>query len=261
MQGVTVNLPTGKPGRWLTFRHILTFAQSMVDRVHVWSAGHAAFRYRIEGLALIDRALSNTQHGALFLVSHLGNFDLAMALSESNPKKCFNVVLDTQYTSLYNRFRTKIFHSKQVRFIAPQAITPIVAMDLAARVANGEIVIIAADRIIDANHKNSVIVDFLSAPAVLPSGPYIMAHLLEVPVYYIFAAQQGNGYLIRIELFAQRVFIPRQQRQTTIAQYAQKFATRLERECYDFPLQWYNFYDFWAIPEARLNEFEHARPS
>lgn len=247
--GVMVNLPGGSLP-WLTFRHILSFSKSMVDRVYVWLAGGKAIRYQIEGQELVDSVLRNKFHGALFLVSHLGNFDLAIALSEVALGNQFNIVMDTGRTRIYNQFRDKFFKSEQVRFLEPKDLTPTEVMRLVQRVANGEIVIMAADRVIHANDKNSVRVNFLGSQAAFPSTPYIMANLLEVPVYCLFSLQKHNRCLICFELFAQKIIVPRVRRQRAIHSYAQKFATRLERECVKFPLQWYNFYNFWATPES-----------
>ncbi len=240
----------GKSLYWLTFRHILSFAWSMVDRVYAWSEGAGAIRYKIEGKELMNNALYKERRGALFLASHLGNFDLAIVLSEINPEKLFNVVLHTGHTRIYNRFRKKIFNSRQVHFIEPEEITPFQAISLVEKAANGEMVIIAADRTINTNSKNSVLVNFLGDQAAFPSGPYIMAYLLGVPVYFMFAVQKHDGCLIKIETFEQKVIVPRKQRQIAVKYYAQKFAARLERECLEFPFQWYNFYDFWAMPDS-----------
>ena len=247
-QGTPTGL-SGKPLGWLAFKHILSFSTSMVDRVHAWSAGSKSTHYQVEGRELMLDVLYTKSRGALFLVTHLGNFDLAIARSDLVPGNRFNIVLDKNYSRAYNQFRDKIFKSAQVRFIEPNSLTPTKIISLANRAASGEFIIISADRIANPNTKNSVPVNFLGDQAVFPSGPYIMAHLLEIPVYCLFALKQHDSCLIKFEIFEKKIIIPRKQRQVAIQQYAQKFATRLERECFNFPLQWYNFYDFWARPE------------
>ena len=248
IKGIPVDLPGGCLS-WLTFRHILSFSRSMVDRVHAWSAGGGAIRYQIEGKELVDDVLYSKvpHHGAIILVSHLGNFDLAIARNDTIPQRKFNIVLDTSHTKTYNQFRDKIFESGHIQFIDPEEITPLKTISLVEQAANGEVIFIAADRTANANDKNSVLVDFLGSQAAFPSGPYIMANLLEVPVYCLFSLKQHNNCLIRFEMFEQKVVIPRKHRQLAIRQYAQNFASRLERECFNFPFQWYNFYDFWAV--------------
>ncbi len=250
-KGIPVNLPGGS-GNWLTYLQILSFSRSMVDRIYSWSAGADTVKFKIEGEALLDQVLSDQRQGALFLVSHLGNFDLAIARSGITPDKRFNIVLGTSGSSTYNRFRDKIFDSGQIRFIEPEAIDPVETISLVQKVSAGEVVVIAADRTISTATKNSTTVDFLGSQTKFPAGPYIMAHLLEVPVYCLFAIRTSDGLLIRFELFDQRVTLPRNDRQLAISRYAQRFAARLEQQCFDYPLQWYNFYDFWAYEDTAV---------
>ncbi len=247
---MSANAPRGPLG-WLAFRHILAFSRSMVDRMYAWSAGTGDVHYQVEGLEALHRVLLDKRCGAVFLVSHLGNFDLSIARSEKTPDKRFTIVLDSSGSRTYNQFRDKIFESAQIRFLAPHALTPIEVTLLTERVADGEVVIIAADRITHATPKNSASVNFLGEQALFPAGPYILAHLLKVPVYSLFALQKGNTCIIKFDRFAQQVALPRQERQAAIKRYAQQFATRLERECLQYPFQWYNFFDFWA---EKLND-------
>ncbi len=256
--GESVNLPRGPLG-WLAFRHVLSFSTAMVDRVYAWSEGSSAIRYNISESELMDKVLGSGSPGALFLISHLGNFDLAIARSEVTPDKKFNIVMDTSHTRTFNQFRDRIFESGQVRFIEPKNITPLETMSLVERVANGEVVIIAADRVINTNEKNNVMVEFLGEKALFPSGPYILAHVLKVPVYLLFALKKNNSCLLKLELFDQKVIIPRKHRERAIAQYAKKYASRLEQECFKFPLQWFNFYDFWIKPKVvTKNRYEKS---
>ncbi len=252
--GKSVNLPGGFLS-WTVFRHMLNFSQSMVDRIYSWNSKEKAVKYEVEGREIMDSVLNVDSQGAIIFVSHLGNFDLAIARTNLTPNKRFNIIMDTSHTRTYNNYRDKIFDSSQVRFIEPSEITPLVTMDLVNRTANGEVVFIAADRTVSSDSKNTVLAEFLGDLAAFPIGPYIMAHLLEVPAYIMFSVQRSNLCLIRFEAFEDRISISRQDRDQAIRRYAQKFACRLELACFEFPLQWYNFYDFWVLPEAT----EHDR--
>ena len=231
---------------WFEYRHILSFAHSMVDRVHSWTLESKLPKYQIDGEELMGSMLGTQSVGGMIFVSHLGNFDLAIARRSLIPNKHFNIVMDTSQTQIYNKYRNQLFHSDQISFIEPDGITPLKAMELVERVRNGEIVIIAADRVSEASEKNSVCVNFLGGLAAFPSGPYILAHLLEVPVFTLFALQKKDRCLIRFEAFQNQIVLSRKNRQEDIARYAQLFASKLEQECLEFPLQWYNFYNFWA---------------
>jgi predicted LPLAT superfamily acyltransferase len=57
----------------------------------------------------------------------------------------------------------------------------------------------------------------------------------------------GGGYKVYAEKFADKVTIPRASRQESLAALADRYARRLERFCVAYPLQWFNFFDFWRI--------------
>ena len=231
---------------WFSFRHVLSFAQSMVDRVHTWSVGAKGIEYLCTDEKLMNHVVNDPKQGAVFLISHLGNFDMAIARGELSQQKRFNIVMDTSHTQTFNEFRGELYSSDTVRFIEPDSISPMVMMSLVERVANGEFVVIAADRSTELGDKGNVKADFLGQAAFFPKGPYIMAGLLGVPVYSVFALQKGRKCILKFKLFEKKVEVPRATREESIAKYAQKYAKILEGECLDYPLQWYNFYQFWA---------------
>lgn len=235
-----------RPLSWLVFQHILSFSQSLVDRVWAWSAAPQTLNYRINDRALLKKVMNDTNQGAVFLVSHLGNFDLAMVGSKISPKKRFTIILDIKHAALFGKLRHRFFASEQARFIEPKNITPIETISLIKRVEEGEILVIAADRTGNEDARNSVPVNFLGDVAMFPTGAYVLAHLLEAPTYTLFSMNQRNSCLVLFQLFEQNITLPRHERQFAINRYAQKYAAILEEKCLNYPLHWYNFYDFWA---------------
>jgi predicted LPLAT superfamily acyltransferase len=89
-------------------------------------------------------------------------------------------------------------------------------------------------------------VSFLGAPAQLPIGPWVLASTLRVPVFLGFGIYRGgNRYDCHFELFAERIDLPRADRDAALQRYAQQFADRLEHYARLAPYNWFNFYDFW----------------
>jgi len=74
----------------------------------------------------------------------------------------------------------------------------------------------------------------------------VLAHVLECPVYLFFCLYQDGGYRIYLEPFADRIRLPRNGRIEAAAIWAGRYASRLADYAVRFPLQWYNFYDFWG---------------
>ena len=113
------------------------------------------------------------------------------------------------------------------------------------KVQRGEFVVIAADRTSPTSLHRTSTADFLGYPALFPHGPFILAALLECPVYLLFALQTGQRYEIFLESFAGQLTFPRRQRETLLAEAIRRYAERLEHYCRLAPLQWFNFFNFW----------------
>ncbi len=76
-------------------------------------------------------------------------------------------------------------------------------MRLAERVAAGECVALAGDRI-PVEGGALATASFLGAPARFPVGPYVIAALLDCPLYFLCSVREGDGYAIRFQLLAKR---------------------------------------------------------
>ena len=72
------------PTDWLssmvrTYRHLLAFARTMVDRALFRTRGKGQFRYSEEGLHHIQEAAAAGK-GAILLTAHVGNWEFAAGL-------------------------------------------------------------------------------------------------------------------------------------------------------------------------------------
>jgi predicted LPLAT superfamily acyltransferase len=68
-----------------------------------------------------------------------------------------------------------------------------------------------------------------------------------------------------MEPFADRIALPRNGRLQVAAEWAGRYAERLAAYARRFPLQWYNFFDFWtgdpALPAPKpLNTLHETKP-
>jgi predicted LPLAT superfamily acyltransferase len=64
----------------------------------------------------------------------------------------------------------------------------------------------------------------------------------------------SRKYEIHVERFADPVRIPRNDRPRQLQHYAQAYADSLAKLCVLAPLQWFNFYDFWATAPQQVEE-------
>lgn len=242
------------PAGWLashrrSFRHFLTFGECMLDKALVWSGALALDAIPIHGFEPLGMRLAGGK-GALILVSHLGNVDVSRALARHRPDIRMTVLVHTKHAQKFNRFLATLNQASQTDLIEVTDVTASTAVMLSECIARGELVVIAADRIPVSAEPRIVTVPFLGECAPFPVGPYVMAGLLKCPVYLLFCLRLADGFQVFIEPFLEAVHLQRVGREATLKNSAALFAARLEHYCRLAPLQWFNYYEFWAPPAS-----------
>ncbi|NUB05966.1 glycosyltransferase family 2 protein [Azospirillum sp. Vi22] len=237
------------PSWWDGLRHHMSFAVKALDTFIAWAAPERTGPIDVDGAEALSR-LAAEGRGALLIVSHLGNAELSRARLGTRFEKDINVLLHTRHAVRYNRMIRSVRpdaadHTIQVTDIGPQT-----AIDLKERVERGEWIAIAGDRTpVEFNGRVSR-VPFLGREAAFSQGPYVLAALMGCPVYLLFCLREGQGHRVTFEPFAERIELPRRGKDDALAALAARYAQRLEHHCLRDPLQWYNFFDFWADPKT-----------
>ncbi|MFH1806778.1 MAG: glycosyltransferase [Pseudomonadota bacterium] len=238
----------GKPNpQWRdSFLHFMNFGESALDKIAAWSG-----EMKAADLDLPDDAKSlftymPRDQAAILFVSHFGNIELVRAIASRDRDFRVNVLLHQKNAARFGRVLQKLAPDSQVDLIEVADIGPDTAILLREKVARGEWIVIAADRVAISARDKSVKVPFLGNPASFPQGPFILAHLLQCPVFMVAAWRNGKRFDIAWEKLADQIILPRTDRTAKIAHYAGQYAEWLEKLVVTQPLQWFNFYDFWA---------------
>lgn len=246
-----VGLPSGLFG---VLRHFQAFAEAILDKMLLWGGLFDCSRVKVIGsdpLLLRIRA----RQGALLVCAHLGNLDLCRALSLQTPGLKITVLVHTRHAQAFNRMLAKLDPRSQLNLMQVTEMTPAMAMQLSERVQQGEFIVIAGDRVPVSSNPRVALAPFLGQTAAFPIGPYVMAAVLGCPLYTMFATRQGDGHELHFERLRESVSLPRRGRDAALAELAAAYAARLEHHARRSPLEWFNFYDFWQLPDP---EHPHA---
>jgi predicted LPLAT superfamily acyltransferase len=236
-----------QPGGFYVLRHFVSFAENILDKMLLWSGGLPTETVEYQNLELIAAQVAS-QRGALLICCHLGNLELCRVLSKRMAGLKMTVLTHTKHAGKFNRLLARLNPESQLNLMQVTELTPATAILFAEKIAQGEFIAIAGDRIPVAPSPRVALASFLGAPAPFPVGPYIMASLFQCPVYLLFTLRHGRAAEIHFELFRESICLPRQERDRALAELAAEYARRLEVFCRRAPFQWYNFYDFWQLP-------------
>ncbi|MEO0034262.1 MAG: hypothetical protein RLZZ501_285 [Pseudomonadota bacterium] len=234
------------PGPFAPLRLMVDFAGRALDTVAAWAGmlpPAALEPADPAGLA----ALVADPRGAVLVVSHHGNVELARALADPVWRDRLTVLVHTRHAENFNRVLARFAPAAAARLVEIGAFGPDTVIALQQRIERGEWIAIAGDRVPVASHGRVGRVPFLGAPAAFPHGPWLLAALLDCPVHLLFCRRIAPGrWRLMLERMAERIELPRAGRAAALDALIAAYAARLEAECRAAPEQWYNFYDFWA---------------
>ena len=237
-------------------RHFAAFAESILDKMLLWGGLYPMEQVSLSGEQWMADAVA-AGRGGLLICAHLGNLELCRVLSRRRPDFKLTVLVHTKHARAFNRMLGRLNPDSQLNLMQVTDMSPATAMLLAERVARGEFVVIAGDRIPVAPRPRVALADFLGRPAAFPVGRSVLASVLQCPVYLLFSLSRGGRSEIHFELFRATLRLPRQQREQAMGALVADYAARLEHHCLQAPLQWFNFYDFWHAP--RLDPSDASR--
>lgn len=225
----------------------------MLDKMLLWSGGFQVDTVDMIGAALISDQLQ-TGRGAVMVCAHFGNLDLCQMLSYHHPTMALTILVHTKHARAYNDLLGSLNPQSQIDMMQVTEITPATAMLLSDRVERGGFVVVAADRIPVSANPRTAVANFMGLPAPFPVGPYILAGVLQCPIYMLFSMHSADRHEVHFELLTETLRLPRHGREQVLAQLVDQFARRLEHHCLMTPLQWFNFYDFWQLTEWNDND-------
>lgn len=233
-------------------QHFAAFAEMLLDKMLLWSDGFDFNQVEFIGLDLIQ-AVVDQKRGAVLICAHLGNIDLCRAMSAKHRDLKVTILVYTKHAKDFNEMLKAINPDSQMNLLQVTEMNAGTAMMLATRVAQGEIVVIAGDRIPVASNPRVAMVNFLGEIAPFPIGPYVLASVLQCPTFMIFAlSRQGplqQRYDIHFKLLRESIRLPRKGRDQALTELAAEYAAQLEHHVLKDPLQWFNFYDYWHLPD------------
>lgn len=227
------------------YRHLYSFALSMAEKHAAWTGAFASSTFIHQDGLEITRQVEQRKQGVVLLACHLGNFDISIAFGAFHTDQRFRVLIDHEGMRRFNDLRFSAMRHEQIIFHDAGDVGPETAVELRQAVAEGDIVVLAADRLGDRDD-DAVDVKLLDGTAPLPVGPWVVAHLLACPVFAVFACRQDGGYrLIPFSICGRVVLGDRAGRREAIRSYAQRFSDCMEQVMLRYPEQWYNFYLYW----------------
>ena len=229
---------------WLSFRQFWAFGQSILDKYLAWAETPSGINMdEADEKLLFD--FVETGEGCLLVGSHFGNLEYSRGIAHRHPNVTINVLIYDQHAKNFAALLKQGDPESRMNLIQVTDIDFQLALTLKEKVQAGQWVVIAGDRVPVSDEGRVCTPDFFGDKANFPIGPYVLASLLQCPVFLLHCFQLDGDYHLGVEKFAEQISPSRDDRAATYEAYAQKFASALEKQVIRAPLQWFNFYSFW----------------
>lgn len=242
-----LKIVTGNGSLIQSFRHFLNYSYSLVDKMEMFTDN-----FSFSDISFADEEMKNAIYndflkgnGVCFLCSHLGNINAMQTFFNSSDKiydKKVNLFLENAQCQIFNSFINSIAIKKPITAYPVENIDVTTSIEIKDKLDNGEILFIAGDRISAHNNNENAIFtsNFLGKKMKFPVGAFRFALILKVPIYFIACTLEKDGkYKVHLKKFENTSF-----RKDKLEALKSEYVEFLENLTKQYPLQFYQFYDF-----------------
>ena len=248
-RSIVQNLAIILPGSsWLmnhfrAFRTLRDFAWTIAETAN-YRVHKADFTYEIVGSEFLE-ALTATR-GAIVLTAHMGSADLGAALFAQKCQREIRMVRapEPDRRSEQHLQSTVRQAGEGAVKIADSSKGAMLSFDLLGALRAGEIVSIQGDRIITG--VASVQGEMFGEPVLVPSGPFSLAQVAQVPIFPLFVVRVGFRRYQVVVCEPIRVARSGPERAADISAAVASWCAVLERVIAKHWRQWFGFGPFFA---------------
>lgn len=219
----------------MVFQSYFTFGQTIIDKISITAGMRNKFTYEFDGVHILKKLLAEKKGGVL-ISAHIGNFEIAeYFFGEIDLDFQINLVTTDLEHSAIKNYLESISKKSGIKFI-------IIKDDLAhifeinAALARNELVCFTGDRYFEG--VKSLSDTLLGEVAKFPAGPFLIASRLKVPVVFVYVMKEPN---LHYHLYAREAEAKHRDEKGLLKEYITSVESMLKR----YPLQWFNYFDFW----------------
>lgn len=219
----------------MVFMSYYTFGQTLIDKTAISAGMRDRFTYEFDGIERLRNLLAN-KNGGVLVSGHIGNFEIAeYFLADLDDQFQINLVTSDLEHRAIKDYLERIASKSSVKFIVIREDLSHIYQINAALAAN-ELICLTGDRYLEG-------IKFMTAPflgkeANFPAGPFLIASRLKVPVVFVYVMKEKN---LHYHLYAREAEVKHRDEKGLLNAYIESVESILKR----YPLQWFNYFDFW----------------
>ncbi|MBW8358925.1 MAG: lipid A biosynthesis acyltransferase [Weeksellaceae bacterium] len=227
---------THPKGRLAVWRNYFVFGQTIIDKTAIGAGLRDRFTYEFDGIDHLKRMMEDRKGGVL-ISAHIGNFEIAERFfGEIDFDYQINLVTtDFEHGVIKEYLESVSDRKSSIKFIfIKEDMSHIFAINQA--LSNNELICFTGDRYFEGS--KFLEEELLGKKAKFPAGPFLIASRLNVPVAYVYVMKEPN---LHYHLYTRIAQVKHRDAQGLLQSYVQNLESMLNQ----YPLQWFNYFDFW----------------
>lgn len=217
------------------YKSYLTFGKTLIDKVAINAGLRNKFTYEFDGIETLQKLLADKK-GGILISAHIGNFEVAEKFfADIDFDMQINVVTTDMERNEIKEYLESVSEKSALKnIIIKDDMSHI--FEINAALSNNELICFTGDRYFEGN--KTLETNFLGKTAQFPMGPFLIASRLKVPVVFVYVMKEPS---LHYHLYARQAQVKHRDAQHLLETYAVNLESMLEK----YPLQWFNYFDFW----------------
>lgn len=216
------------------YRNYFVFGQTIIDKVAINAGLAHRYTYEFDGIENI-RQLASDESAGILISAHVGNFEVAQFFMDEFDKKIHLVTTDEERQAIKSYLSTIMAQPKTEFITIKEDLSHI--FEINKVIAEQGMICFTGDRF--KPNTKTLQESLLGQPAHFPSGPFIISSRLRIPVLFVYVMRERNKHY---HLYARKADFNNRDAQSLL----QAYSASMEEILRKYPLQWFNYYDFWA---------------
>ncbi len=221
------------------YKSYYVFGKTIIDKAAISSGLQNRFTHECDGVDNIIELLDKKQ-GGIMISAHVGNFEIAEFFFEEidTRSQISLVTTDAEHKNI-KEYMEKVTMRSNVKFIlVKEDMSHIFEINNA--LSNGELVCFTGDRYMKG--QKLLTESLMGKEANFPAGPFLLASRLNVPVLFVYVMKETNKHY---HLYARQAEVKNRDAQGLLKKYTESVEWMLKK----YPLQWFNYFDFWETDD------------
>jgi predicted LPLAT superfamily acyltransferase len=228
----------------MIFKSYFTFGQIILDKISISAGLRNKFTYEFDGVDILKKLLIEKK-GGILISAHIGNFEIAKHFfSEIDVDFQINLVTTDLEHSAIKNYLEGITQKPSVKFILISDNLSHI-FEINSALERNELICFTGDRYFKG--VKSLSEKLLGREAHFPAGPFLIASRLQVPVVFVYVMKEPN---LHYHLYTREAKVKHRDEKGLLKAYTESVESMLQK----YPLQWFNYFDFWDQLENHGNK-------